>query len=653
MIKELINFTNNFDEDFLNLAYRPSKGLHIKVFADSTNHVSVKSYIYYNGEDELNNELSEVLTFERYSSYISMNQQQKFDKKQKIHSASPFSLAFNFSLGSSKKEIEAKIREEIENDLKVKFNDKLLSIDRKNDLIKELDFRIKKFKINEVKKSIKSYFDNAKKLCLNENHEYLEKEIKGFEFFCNSTLWDELPTMVMQRKISKKGDIEEFNEVSILSELKEKDYIRIYLCDVPTETWKSAYEKYYRGEYPLNEFNDNDFISTYSDKKPFLTHRTASFETFKTNGVDSNILKQFKDALSVKPKIIPNPLPLFIYKEELQEEVIAYYNSNRKLSYSEIIESLWNDYKNDFNNYYLIYWYTAKDIIFQDFDFVSKFEYEFDTQIENLFKVIDSQSKIIKTYPKIHNIFQLEKNVFVKLIGNKFQKIDYFKQLDSEDYKDRNKTPNLHWDNTFQSYAKYRKTVYDFIYKSKRKGINEHIFSDMVFSHIRDDIKQNNGFSIKEKLNIWFSLYEKFKQNNNQTKITMVSKLKKHQDFVDQLSVGQVDTTIATDADFAFAAGQVIDYILKKSRSEDTSYRLLEPYLQQSKCSEIKKAITKDFDRYKHENFSKRFRNVAAFVLSYGNEDDYKINMKDLMPELLAGVFAQNQLFSERTTESN
>ena len=106
MIKELINFTQNLDEGLKNIAYKPSKGLHILVSINENELLFIEKYLYYNGVDELDDHLSEVLLYERFSSYISMNQQQKFDKKQKIHSASPFSFAFNFSLGNSKADIE-------------------------------------------------------------------------------------------------------------------------------------------------------------------------------------------------------------------------------------------------------------------------------------------------------------------------------------------------------------------------------------------------------------------------------------------------------------------------------------------------------------------------------------------------------------------
>ncbi|MBK7873831.1 MAG: hypothetical protein IPJ74_25820 [Saprospiraceae bacterium] len=85
-------------------------------------------------------------------------------------------------------------------------------------------------------------------------------------------------------------------------------------------------------------------------------------------------------------KFLPKPLPIFIFKEELQKEVIRIFNeSGNTFRYKEIIEKLWDKYQNDFGNYYLLFWDNTKDgVIFKDFDFVSKFDYELKDEHNNL-----------------------------------------------------------------------------------------------------------------------------------------------------------------------------------------------------------------------------------------------------------------------------
>jgi len=629
MIREIINFTNNLSERFKNGAHRPSKGLHIfiKIIDEKC---SIDDYVYYNGTGISDDNLNRALSYELRSSYITMNQQQKFDNKQKIHSASPFSLAFNFSLGKDKAKIGL-----IHNEIKGNMEDK--------DDEREFDLKLKEYKFELVKGSIENYFSNAKRLCLFDESDELKKSISTFQEFCKVNLWGEICTLTMQKNVSRKKESKEFKDVNILGELNAKDtktYIRVYLADVDLKTWEEAYTHYYEGEYPPNELKDNDFISTFPDKKPFMTHRTASFETVKISGKDAKTLKTFKEILALKPKVIPNPLPIFIYEDEIQNEVIALFNDKEKnCGYKEMIETLWEKNKKDISNYYLVDWYVGKDIVFQDFDFVPKFEFELYCQIINLFDIREKGSKAsdknLKYYSQIRTVFEFEDIVFKSLLQNKYLKLEYFSNLKSDDYEK--------YDNTFQAYAKYRKAVYDFVYKSRRQGIDARIFTDMVFSHIKDDIKNNNEYSIKDKLNIWFSLYENFDHNKNNN-VTMASKLKDYQEFVSKLAVGQADLDNAQDTHFAFAAGQVIEYVIQKSKTDNKSYQLLEPYLQQSKCTEFKKALANDIARYKHaiNDNETRFRNVCAFVQTY----DTDRNLKELLPEILAGVFSKNEFFT-------
>lgn len=659
MIKELINFTKSLDNDFQNSGIKPSKGLHILVdINDSTNQIQIADCIYFFGTEAGMNELvKDCLFYERNSQYITMNKVQKFDPKQKIHSCSPFSLAFNFSLGAKKKELLERIKSEIGDD----------DIDNIYDADQLLNRKVKEYKIDEVKKSIDTYFLNSIKMCLFNPDEILINKINFFKDFCKNSFFNLFNQISIQKETKKKNGEIEIKEVFAIDELGEKDYVRVYFKNIEKDQWKKSYNYYCKEEYfntgdfnipnDIGEiFGTSDFINTLSDKKPFLKHLTASFlVNSRISGDDAKTLNDLKQILKSKIKldkkeksILPKPLPIFIFKEELQKKIIGLFKDNNcSLSYKEIIEKLWNSYKEDFNNYYLMNWYYGKDIVIQDFDYVSKFEYEIKGwKIDNLFKLKDNETKADKNYPQLNTIFDLEEIVFRKLISNKFNTIDYFKDLNNEDYKDY--TKNKHSDNTFYAYSKYRKGVYDFVYKSKRQAIDQNAFYEMVFSGIKDDLKQNNEYGVKEKLNIWFSLglnFNLIKKNKSiDMKSDMTWKLKDYQQFVDDLAEDKANVQILTDQQFAFAAGQVIDYILKKSKSADQSYRLLEPYLQQSKCDQFKAIIANDFARYKHENYSNRFKAVANDVLSYQTDSD----LKKLLPEILSGIFSTNQLFPQK-----
>lgn len=652
MIKELINFTKNLDEDFKNLGVTPKEGLHIVLTmkeVDKIISIDIENYQYaiYSKKMENKSELLERCQFLSQNAWC-IDTNKCFDLPTKaIHSCSPYLVAFK--------------REHIKGGEKYKVNEEK--------------------KKKQVHERFAEYFSKANGLFLDENSKMVNQIFQhfftggGFSAILNEILernsaenqrlGEIKEALELQIKDSKdKTEKEELknkikkidNQLLEVKELEDSDYILFYL-DKPLEEYKIVHKKYLADKlFNTDKYNTlpnekglifgtSNFMNGYNSSMPFLTHQTASFDiTGRISDADAKLLYDFEQILP--RKTLPSPLPIFIYKEELQKDLISLFKkSGFKLGYKELIEGLWNNHSEDFANYYLLTWQNSKDgLVFQDFDFVSKFDYELEAQIENLFELSEKGKGLIH-YPKINNVFAFEQAVFKPLIQSKYLRLDYFSELKSEDYE--------HLGNTFQAYTKYRKAVYDYVYKSKRQGINEQIFSDMVFSHIKDDLKQNNGYSIKDKLNIWFSLYEHFQPESLKNKKTMASKLKDYQAFVARLSMGDADTDTATDVEFAFAAGQVIDYVLSKSKSEDKSYQLLEPYLQQAKCQEFKRAIANDIARYKHAiNDSEwRFKAVCDFVLTY----ETTANMKELMPEILAGVFSKCQFFNKKeiSTQNN
>lgn len=644
MIKELINFAESLDEDFKNLGLNPKEGLHIclKKEIDSlgVGKIVFGEYEYFSKKqkDEISDFLKQCMVLQQNAWCIDTNK--CFDLPTKaIHSCSPFAVAFK--------------REHLEGGTKYKNN--------------------QTGKKKQIYDRFNLYFDKAFELF--EDEEQKEKYVVYRNFFAHKefsnlieriesqnaekcqNLLEEVEQLKSQFKETKdkleknkvKDAISEIEQQILkVKPLEDSDYIIFYL-DVPLEKYKEVHERYLNDKlFNTDKYNTepneegviygtNNFMNGFNSNMPFLIHQTATFDiTGRISNIDAQLLNDLKNLLP--NKTLPNPLPIFIYKEELQRGIISIFKeSGYKAGYKEIVQKLVENYDEDIFNYYLLFWQNTKDgIVFRDFDFVSKFEYSIkELAIHNLFEIKEKGSKEDKHYPVIKNVFELEQQIFKSLLQNKYLRLDYFGDINKEDYEKH--------DLTFISYCKYRKSVYDYVYKSQRNTIDGNVFYEMVFNAILDDLKNGNAYGIKEKLNAWYSLYEYF---NSKQRINMINKLKEYQDFIEAILLDK-ELTAVTDEQFAFAAGQVIEYILSKSKSADNSYNLLEPYLQQSKCAEFKKAIANDFGRYKHENFSKNFEKVAAVVLSYETD----INLKHLLPQILSGVFAKNQLFSSNNSK--
>lgn len=435
----------------------------------------------------------------------------------------------------------------------------------------------------------------------------------------------------------------------LFNKLRAEEFLIFYL-DETIEKYKQFQELYLSDRLFNKEkynkvigevtYGTSDFFNGFPTKKKFLTHQTAYFDVAgRISAKEARNLFDFNNML--RRNIFPCPLPIFIYQDEIIKKKVAVIAENERetIGYREIIESIYKKNENNIPNYYLLYYQRGE---IKDFDFVSNFEYTLtdstgkDWVVEDWFNLGSRFS--------IDNVFELQTKVLQPVFNNflvkktdagKYQ-YNYFDELDAKNSKSAV---------NFLLVMKYRKAFYDFIYKSQRQTVTQKMFDYILLNNILEDIRldriENNQhtqhYSILQKMNIWFSLSEKF-IINNQNKETMASKLQEHRDFIVRLTKGEA--SIEHDDQYAFTAGQIIYYLFTKSNTSDRSYKRLEPFMQQVHAKELNKAIAHLFDMYKHENFSTNFRIPFAEVMDYQTD----ANMRDFIPVLLAGLFSENAL---------
>lgn len=607
MIKEIVHFTDALDEELKALGVVPKEGLHIflQFERDNNNELCVSrnfTYeIYSKKQKELSGLLKKAATLSQVSWMVNTNK--CFDLPAKgIHSCSPYCLAFK--------------RESIKgggkyNDAKTKLYDR-----------------------------VNSYFAKAIELL----EDVTEKErVKIFRDALNS-----------ETKMHFYLD-----QIPEFKSLKDAEYIVFYL-NLPVEKYQLPSEKYL-GEKLFNteEYNKegtdglvygtSNFLNGFNSKKPFLQHQSATFDiTGRISAKEAKSLFEFENIAA--RRVLPNPLPIFVYADEREASISIFkrdaLEGGVRRGYRDIIEELQNKLHKELGNYYLLFYQLGE---VKDFDFVSKFEYNLKDAEGNDWYV-DDLFKSNRTFA-LSNVFELERTILPIILNNALvvrTKADglllkYFDDIDANYCKAAN---------TFLLVMKYRKALYDFIYKSNRTAFTQKAFEDILITSILDDIRMDRyegrnhteDRNIRPKLNILFSLYHNF-QPFKQNTMFMPTKIIQLRDALEGLATGE--TNIASDEEFAFVAGQVIYYILSKSKSADKSYARLEPFLQLPDAERLKQAILKIFSTYKHERFSKRFSNPFAQVLAF----DTKTNLKSLMPLLLAGFFSKNQFFGKGAEE--
>ena len=654
MIREIINFTNGLLSDIPDIMQwniQPDKGLHVFIDIDETGNWANQNlqqgidYDYYDGKNQDIKLWNDCIRYQEATEYITMNKVSKFDKKKKIHSCSPFAVAFNFNFNDKEKsELGIKIFKKSDKPSKeeLKSNNALIRAQRRI-VIEE---RLKDYQSN----SLSIYGIKEKDGDLFSNQPFIYgKQIMGF--FNNL------------HKI--------FNAVELIAEyslLTGKDYLHLYLRTIPIDVQEELHNRYvkqeiFSGEVMSKEhFGSVGFFTAYNQKKPFLRHRTS----FLKDGVsqrfseeDAITLYTFEKLLRRKPQCLPNPLPIMIDGREWNKRVIKLFNeSGDTLSFRDLLKQLFAKYNmKSLPNYYLLNLSkTVSGIVINDFDFVPLFRYYLDGDIV-VSNVTNSSSLQDKSFERereisIKTIFDFERVAVREVFNNSLVKIkedkyvtNYFGEIDSNYVIGGTLMSNL--------MQKYRKAIYAYIYKSDTNAINASMFDDIMYQSVLSNIKldtfENKRFewnnSIKKKINIWFSLYKMFNQNDKRE--NMVTKINELKNEISRVTKGETD--LLSPESFAFGAGQLVSYLMDRSVSTNKTYAMLEPYLQKGKSRFLQDAIAQTVTVYKHDInqiYKGRFEFLASQVLTYGGD----IDMKPLLKYFLAGCFSPCIIY-EKTKE--
>lgn len=654
MIREIINFTNGLLSDIPDIMQwniQPDKGLHVFIDIDETGNWANQilqqgiDYDYYDGKNQDIKLWNDCIRYQEATEYITMNKVSKFDKKKKIHSCSPFAVAFNFNFNDKEKsELGIKIFKKSDKPSKeeLKSNNALIRAQRRI-VIEE---RLKDYQSN----SLSIYGIKEKDGDLFSNQPFIYgKQIMGF--FNNL------------HKILNAVELKA--EYSLLT---GKDYLHLYLRTIPIDVQEELHNRYvkqeiFSGEVMSKEhFGSVGFFTAYNQKKPFLRHRTS----FLKDGVsqrfseeDAITLYTFEKLLRRKPQCLPNPLPIMIDGREWNKRVIKLFNeSGDTLSFRDLLKQLFAKYNmKSLPNYYLLNLSkTVSGIVINDFDFVPLFRYYLDGDIV-VSNVTNSSSLQDKSFERereisIKTIFDFERVAVREVFNNSLVKIkedkyvtNYFGEIDSNYVIGGTLMSNL--------MQKYRKAIYAYIYKSDTNAINASMFDDIMYQSVLSNIKQdtfeNKRFewnnSIKKKINIWFSLYKMFNQNDKRE--YMVTKINELKNEISRVTKGETD--LLSPESFAFGAGQLVSYLMDRSVSTNKTYAMLEPYLQKGKSRLLQDAIAQTVTVYKHDInqiYKGRFEFLASQVLSYGGD----IDMKPLLKYFLAGCFSPCIIY-EKTKE--
>jgi len=612
MIKEITNFVDELEKnnpDIFSKNLNLKEGLYIFLDleekddkcilknANSDGNISKEDINVYDKNAEWNHFFERCLKIQTNS--IPVSNAKIFNPNKKIYnvSCSPFTLSFN------KKNF-------------IKYDKEILINELENQY-----FKIAQQYLNDKKKEHFNWFQCFKKYIL-ENFPDFITELEEYQ---NAKANFTINVFLKNPKIE---DFKETHEAYLKEKVFNKDK--------------------YNLEIDGTTFGISDSLSLFQEKKPFLQHQTAPLKyNYRVEGNDA--MKLWKFFQMQKNKQLPNPMPVFIDKQELNDKVVSLYNNEGKITYSTIVKELIENHNEDLQNYYLIFFNnTYKKSRIVDLDFVPVFKYNIESlKLIEFFNLGGQFSSI-----PVNNVFDLQTNIINKIFNNQLVRqtknnglwLRYFDEIEIKPEYDLT-------DSIYHLLYKYRKAFYDYIYKSRHQAIKHNMFDDMMIQSILDDVmhdqERDKEYSIKQKLNIWFSLYNYF-NHTNKNREDMASKIPELTEKCRKIA-NEGEQLSDKPEEFAFAAGQIIYFLLSKSEASNKSHALLEPFLQKSKASLLQDAISNSINTYKHAiDFGKnRFENLAREVLAY----ETNVNMKSLQRYLLAGYFAEPVIYEKKESK--
>ena len=144
-------------------------------------------------------------------------------------------------------------------------------------------------------------------------------------------------------------------------------------------------------------------------------------------------------------------------------------------------------------------------------------------------------------------------------------------------------------------------------------------------------VRNGNFFKAKEVVNFYLSVKEYEGES-----MGIKQKLNELEEKIENLEE-------LNDEEFFMLNGQVIMYLLNKSKKSDKKADMIEPFLRAGKSKKLKQEIETLYFKYKHEiplNF-KKLNNAIALIMAY----DKDIRTSEYKDKLLLGLLSENIFF--------
>lgn len=411
------------------------------------------------------------------------------------------------------------------------------------------------------------------------------------------------------------------NIFNILGDNSGKDYLKVFFYYEDEE-----YEKEGKRYLVPNIYNNNDFNVKIGEEINGLPN----------DNMGLNAKKPYLENKTRKAKV-----PYLINQDEViyQKKFFDYLMNQASAGKTNIyLGEKFHTLKNgetveeDFSGMYFRI-KKGKEVEIHDFDIIPKYS-------PNLIEpfhyknVLNADNKILNQEYDVISKKGTMQNIINEVFFSKFLIGNYFTEAKDLSITDDSLKSNL---------LISRTALFNWFYKDNENNIGC-LLDKVSLSLIKGSIR--NGYSTRaiKQFNLRASLNKYFQGGEDMADIILDVKEK----LRTKISMGG-DQAIESDKEYFFAVGQLVSFLLSKSKGKKKPLSLVNPFVNAKKDEMIKEKLKALFKKYNYDiqDNSFRFKNLYSMVMGYEVNDKINDDM------IIAGYLHSNLIYEKSNKDNN
>lgn len=416
-------------------------------------------------------------------------------------------------------------------------------------------------------------------------------------------------------------------------DLGKKEYLKIFFEIFEADEEENRKNK----ELFIQEDNRYIFPSIYNSND-YNVEINGKIQGIPDNNMGMNAKKPF---LAIKTRKTPAAYLIDINKAILQKQFFEYlmnFAANGKnnvyidtknyriKAYSDQDER--DDFDEMASGYYLRI-QKGKELEIQVQDNLVDYQNRLKLNFEYIkFINIDRKEDKLPEFARRYGIYYKRTNVgnlINEIFFSKCLRTNYFMDISAINVKDSTLKQNI---------IMYRNAIFDWVYK----GIDNNfsiVEEKFALSLIKNSIQSDDKYKLRAKsqLNLHWSLKDYFfKMKGKQGGNTMVDTATKVRENVKEKVLSKNEVTMpSNDEEYYYAVGQLLSYLIFKSRAGKKMQSMVNPVLNAKRDNVIKMRLFQLYKKYNYDIsiYNYHMKNLYAMILGYKPKN--KVNQEMIL----------------------